>query len=1042
MATEIPMRRGVMKKNKKKKAFLIVLLILIVVFITGIFVKDLFHQPEDLPPKEQPKEQPEKEDSGTENTKEDQAEDTNKPTSNTDKTDQTTSKKDKTPPNLTLSSDEKWAKKSNIYIDASDKESGIKQIMFDKKKEKVKHNYVTVFSNGTYSVTAEDHAGNRVTKTITIKNIDTIAPRMAVLITKKEKTAIYITAQIVDNESGVAEKKWAVGKQTADYFQKKGTTFKNNQLIVRQNGTYTLYAKDEVGNESVIVFTIDQLITETTTPPPPKPIIPQTPEKEDEEELALEVESQVYQTIDQNYNDNIVTIQIKSKEGSEEKIKSITLPNGQVVSGSDASYSFVQNGTFTATQQFTLTDRLNQTHAYFVSYQVESDFDYELAATGAKITNYRGYKRDVTIPRTFGENNVPTTVIGEKAFYFKSCRHGNKEYGKIATLDYQDDECLPSGPVDALKTKAKTQVICTYEADDEGYSNYEEFVNCLIENGWFHCIDRYFSDELDEWHACIEGEKIFEKFPLTSVQLPETLITIEESAFEQNQLEYLEIPDSVTVIGKKAFALNDLSDVRLGKKIEIIEEEAFYWNRIYSVNMQNVEKLIQLGDRAFTDNNIQNITFPGSIETIGEGAFEGNELTTLYLPQHVKEVGDSSFAYNDLRELIYENEQLVMGEYAFWGNELTNVTLPKNMRVVPVGLFGYNELEEIELNEGTIEVGDEAFYYNNLKELTLPEGIEIIGDHAFDGNNLTTLVVPPTVRYLSGFGFNNINTLIIAEGVEEIGPYSFNDNLLTHLDLPTSTITINYGAFSNNKLTNLELPEGIVYLSGFSNTNLHTVTIPESVKVIGYYAFSDNYLGSTINLPSKLESISEGAFKNNNVTNIELPEGLLYLAGFENNKLTSITIPETVVEINSAAFRNNLLKEVTIPNQVVKIKDDAFYNNKLTQVNLPSSLEYIGMDAFSYNELKEITLPNNIEIIGAYAFYSNQLTKIEIPSSVRYISSGVFNRNSIKEVIVRSKTIEFDDIFFSWNSTVVLKGYKGSTLEQYANERGYVFIVL
>ncbi|MGO0062900.1 beta strand repeat-containing protein [Brevibacillus fluminis] len=127
-------------------------------------------------------------------------------------------------------------------------------------------NTFTVDANGTYTVYAKDDAGNESVKTIDITNIDKDGPTIALVASPTQPTNgdVTITATITDNGS-IAEQKWASGDQNAAYFAANGTSLTGNTFTVDANGTYTVYAKDDAGNESVETINITNIDHEGPT---------------------------------------------------------------------------------------------------------------------------------------------------------------------------------------------------------------------------------------------------------------------------------------------------------------------------------------------------------------------------------------------------------------------------------------------------------------------------------------------------------------------------------------------------------------------------------------------------------------------------------------------------------------------------------------------------------------------------------------------------------------------------------------------------------
>jgi hypothetical protein len=63
------------------------------------------------------------------------------------------------------------------------------------------------------------------------------------------------------------------------------------------------------------------------------------------------------------------------------------------------------------------------------------------------------------------------------------------------------------------------------------------------------------------------GVKAFKKKKLTSVTIPNNVVSINEYAFQVNKLITVIIPNSVTSIGELAFYLNDLTSITIGNNV-------------------------------------------------------------------------------------------------------------------------------------------------------------------------------------------------------------------------------------------------------------------------------------------------------------------------------------------------------------------------------------------------------------------------------------------------------------------------------------------
>jgi len=152
------------------------------------------------------------------------------------------------------------------------------------------------------------------------------------------------------------------------------------------------------------------------------------------------------------------------------------------------------------------------------------------------------------------------------------------------------------------------------------------------------------------------------------------------------------------------------------------------------------------------------------------------------------------------------------------------------------------------------------------------------------------------------------------------------------------------------------------------------------------------------------------------------------ITGYDTSGGSNVVIPDTiggglVKIIGHAAFMNKNLSSVSILGSVTSIATNAFHTNNLSSIDIPASVTSIGPNAFLYNNLTNVTVPQNVTSIG----------------------DSAFAYNSLKSVTILSKDTSFGTYAFSFQKTsekLTIYGYKNSTAEVYAKQRGYTFVSL
>ena len=379
----------------------------------------------------------------------------------------------------------------------------------------------------------------------------------------------------------------------------------------------------------------------------------------------------------------------------------------------------------------------------------------------------------------------------------------------------------------------------------------------------------------------------------TNIQIPAQfngvpVTEIGERAFSKKGITAVTIPGSVKIIGRLAFYENKLTGITIPGTVETVEQDAFSQNDLTSIVIE--EGVKSIGKSAFSQTSkfneesskIANVVIPGSITEITERAFESSRIASVTICAGVKTIGDNAFLRNQLKKIVFPEGLTEIGYRAFSENFIDSITFPASL----------------------VKIGKSAFSgAKTLTVLTLPPNLKTIGDEAFLGCKLREINIPASVKTIgeNAFAENEIMRVTINDGVTTIGEKAFYRNKIESLTIPPSVRTIEKEAFYVNNISSLSLVSGI--------------------KEIGVSAFASNKINGNLIIPETLETISEDAFKENQLTGVEI---------------------RAACNIDNGVFSKNQIGKVIIGRQVKNIGKSAFADNKpLSAVAIPEGVKFM-----------------------------------------------------------------------------------------------------
>jgi hypothetical protein len=248
------------------------------------------------------------------------------------------------------------------------------------------------------------------------------------------------------------------------------------------------------------------------------------------------------------------------------------------------------------------------------------------------------------------------------------------------------------------------------------------------------------------------GAQAFRQNDLVSVKLGNSVKIIDNNAFRNNRITTLEIPDSVTDIGVDAFRLNAIEDITLGGSVTTI------------------------GTRAFMNNLIKDLTIPDSVITINESAFEANQLMSLEIGQSVITIGDKAFfnnidsIHNQLVDIVIPDSVMTIGAAAFYNNALVSVIIGNGVISIEDSAFARNNIANLDLGKSVKILDRQAFYHNQIEDLEIPNSVTTLGSATFHTNKLKSVYIPQSVTDFSHilFSSNPLEVVFTDQGNVEV----------------------------------------------------------------------------------------------------------------------------------------------------------------------------------------------------------------------------------------------------------------------------------
>lgn len=213
----------------------------------------------------------------------------------------------------------------------------------------------------------------------------------------------------------------------------------------------------------------------------------------------------------------------------------------------------------------------------------------------------------------------------------------------------------------------------------------------------------------------------------------------------------LVIDETVKIIDEKAFLFAKITSVDIPNSVVTIGKNAFEGTLITSVTIPN--SVVTLGEGSFASSQLTSVTIGNSVKSISSGAFYNTPLTSVIFGNSVTSIEYEAFRDTSLTSITIPNSVTLIGQQAFNRSKLTSVNIPNSVKIIGPGAFSGLQMISVTIGESVTEIGGGAFEGNLvLKTISIPDNLEVLGGNAFDRNySLTSILY---CGKLTGFPIN------------------------------------------------------------------------------------------------------------------------------------------------------------------------------------------------------------------------------------------------------------------------------------------------
>mgnify|MGYP003299834431 CR=1 FL=1 len=476
---------------------------------------------------------------------------------------------------------------------------------------------------------------------------------------------------------------------------------------------------------------------------------------------------------------------------------------------------------------------------------------------------------------------------------------------------------------------------------------------------------------------------------------------------------------------------------------------------------------------------LEEIVIEAPITYINGYAFQGcTSLKNVILPDTLKAIYGSVFKdCVSLKEIVIPNSVTAIYR-SFPGCNLEKITTPfvgggpDNTIATKTDQLGYMfgtiEYENTYSVKSTVDKKVNYYIPYSLKSVTITQGLYKYNFQNAVGIEEIVIEDTVTTEYIPACFARNCENLskinIKSSKIDTIGMYAFADCInLTSIALPVRLESVKAYAFENcSALAYVAFPEKdfAVEYASFENAKFVNDNDEEFVTVGDGVLIKYKGTDEKVVVPDGVKRIGGGFYKNVNISEVILPDSLLYLSKgsfYGCTSIESLVIPDSVQTIDAGALSGMCnLKELSVPftgnsrdaaKETTKplfgyifgtdskcpvcsnkiCKEDTQYYTKMNNrkditysyvYNYPGNLYTVTVTdnsipryAFRSSNVKKVVLGDGVTAIEPYSFYYSSVRNIELNEKIKEIPKGAFSWSSLSSITIPASVKKIDAAF-------------------------------